>query len=166
MLVNGNANCQPDEEIKVKERERGFSESVYLLAIVWNLILGGECVDDLNVLRGDPGTLRLIEMERLPTPRATGKFLRRFQIGDVRALRLIQERAHGHLLKWLPVATCTIDLDSSIFEQWAKKREGCFRNQFNVLRPWSGAARGSAVPAIQAKRSTAPTQRRKTADPS
>ena len=120
-----------DEEIKVKERERSFSESVYLLAIVWNLILGGECVDDLNVLRGDPGTLRLIEMERLPTPRATGKFLRRFQIGDVRdlqrALRLIQERAHRHVLKWLPVATCTIDLDSSIFEQCAKKREGVKR---------------------------------------
>jgi hypothetical protein len=120
-----------DQEIKVKERESGFSESVYLLAIVWNLILGGECVDDLNVLRGDPGTLRLIEMERLPTPRATGKFLRRFQIGDVRdlqrALRLIQERAHRQVLKWLPVATCTIDLDSSIFEQWAKKREGVKR---------------------------------------
>ena len=77
-----------DEEIKVKERERGFGESVYLLAVVWNLILGGECVDDLNVLRGDPGTLLLIEMERLPTPRATGKFLRRFQSCVVQVLGL------------------------------------------------------------------------------
>lgn len=120
-----------DQELKIKERQRGFEESEYLLAIAWNLILGGECVDDLDVLRGDPGTLELIETKRLPTPRAIGKFLRRFKIGDVRdlqrALRLIQERAHRHVVKWLPEATCTIDLDSSIFEQYAKKREGVRR---------------------------------------
>jgi Transposase DDE domain group 1 len=120
-----------DNEIKVKERESGFSESVYLLSIAWNLILGGECLDDLNVLRGDPGTMALIGMKELPTPRATAKFLRRFRIGDLRdlqrALRLIQESAHRHVLKWLPEAVCTIDLDSSIFEQCARKREGVKR---------------------------------------
>ncbi len=120
-----------DEQVHVKQRERGFSESEFLLAIGWNLILGGECVDDLRVLQGDPGTLMLLNLESLPGPQATGKFLRHFRIGDVRdlqrALRLIAERVHPYLLKWLPERVCTIDLDSSIFEQEAKKREGVKR---------------------------------------
>jgi hypothetical protein len=120
-----------DQEISIKQRESGFSESEFLLAIGWNLILGGECVDDIKVLRGDQGTLLLLDLESVPEPPAITKFLRRFRIGDVRdlqrALRLIQARAHRHMLKWLPEMICTIDLDNSIFEQCAKKREGVKR---------------------------------------
>ncbi len=45
-----------DEELHVKTRERGYEESAAISALVYNAILGGEHLSDLEVLRGDAGT--------------------------------------------------------------------------------------------------------------
>jgi DDE family transposase len=117
-----------DAEISVKQRERGYSESQFILAACSSLILGGECVDDLKVLRGDPGTKALLEFDEVPSPQAMGEFLKRFGIGDIhdllRAQRLIQQRVHPLIVEHLPEPVCTLDFDASIFAQFAKLREG------------------------------------------
>lgn len=113
-----------DQEIDVKERERGYSVSESIFSLVFNLILGGDCLDDLNVLRGDPGTAALLGVEKIIAPRTAGDFLRRFQIGEIsdfqRALRLIADKVRPHQTSEI----CTIDLDPSIFEQCSKCKEG------------------------------------------
>src|SRR5512144_2842007 len=43
-----------DEELQVKERERGYGEGQAIRGLVYNLILGGSHLSDLEVLRGDP----------------------------------------------------------------------------------------------------------------
>jgi len=45
-----------EEELHVKTRERGYGESEAMKGLVYNVILGGEHLSDLEVLRGDPGT--------------------------------------------------------------------------------------------------------------
>ena len=45
-----------EEELKVKVRQRGYGEGQAIGGLVYNLILGGEHLSDLEVLRGDRGT--------------------------------------------------------------------------------------------------------------
>ena len=129
-----------DAEVSVKQRERGYSENQFILAACASLILGGECVDDLKVLRGDPGTKALLEFDEIPSPQAMGEFLKRFGIGDIhdllRAQRLIQERVHPLIVEHLPEPVGTLDFDASIFEQFAKQRQGV-RKAYNGERGYA-----------------------------
>lgn len=116
-----------EAEVAVKERERGFSDSAALLGLTWNLLLGGDSLFDLNVLRGDPGTLTLLGLETVLAPTTAGEHLRKFEIGDQcdlkRAVRLIAERVRPQQRS----KTCTIDLDSSVYEQCSTRKEGSCR---------------------------------------
>lgn len=113
-----------DQELDLKQRARGYRVSESIFGMVFNLILGGDCLTDLDVLRGDPGTLALVGVEKIIASRTAGDFLRRFQIGEVtdfqRALRLIADAVRPHQTSTI----CTIDLDPSIFEQCSKCKEG------------------------------------------
>src|ERR1043166_5116654 len=62
-----------DEELKVKARERGYSEGQTIGGLVYNLILGGEHLSDLDVLRGDHGTQELVEVKSGLAPTAAGE---------------------------------------------------------------------------------------------
>jgi hypothetical protein len=44
-----------DEALRVKTRERGYREGQAIGSLVYNMILGGEHLSDLEVLRGDRG---------------------------------------------------------------------------------------------------------------
>ncbi|HJY84851.1 MAG TPA: IS1380 family transposase, partial [Candidatus Binatia bacterium] len=113
-----------DEELQVKVRERGYREGQAIKGLVYNLILGGSHLSDLDVLRGDPGTQELLEAERILAPTTAGEFLRKFDIEDVQDL----ERGHWRLPQWVRAhqqsTTCTIDLDSSLYEQGSTTKEG------------------------------------------
>ena len=48
------------EALSVKTRARGYSEGQAIGGLVYNLLLGGTCLSDLAVLRGDGGTQELL----------------------------------------------------------------------------------------------------------
>jgi hypothetical protein len=116
-----------DSEVKVKHRHSGYSDAEAILGLTWNLILGGDCLFDLNVLRGDKGTLDLLGLDCLIAPTTAGEHLRKFDIGDkcdlLRAMRLIAQRVRPRQNS----DTCTIDLDSSVYEQCSTSKEGSCR---------------------------------------
>jgi hypothetical protein len=70
-----------DEELGVKQRERGYPESEAVLGLSHNLIAGGGSLLDLNVLRGDKGTQQLIGIPKVLAPSTAGEFLCKFDIG-------------------------------------------------------------------------------------
>jgi hypothetical protein len=113
-----------DEEIHVKQRERGHRESEAVLSLSHNLIAGGQCLLDLNVLRGDSGTPQVLGLPSVLAPSTAGDFLRKFDIGDIQDLhrfhRRLQERIRPHQV-W---ETCTLDVDSSIYEQASTRKQG------------------------------------------
>jgi Transposase DDE domain group 1 len=113
-----------DEELHVKKRERGYGEGQAVGSLVYNLILGGEHLSDLEVLRGDQGTQELVEAEAILAPTTAGEFLRKFDIGDVHDLQRVQERLQERVRPHQQATTCTIDLDSSIYEQASPHKEG------------------------------------------
>ena len=113
-----------DEELQVKTRERGYGEGEAIKGLVYNLILGGEHLSDLEVRRGDPGTQELLEAERILAPTTAGEFLRKFDIGDVQDLQRVHLRLQQRVRAHQQATTCTIDLDSSIYEQCSTTKEG------------------------------------------
>jgi hypothetical protein len=113
-----------DEELQVKRRERGYSEGQAIGALAHNLLLGGECLSDLEVLRGDPGTPELLAQEAILAPRTAGEFLHKFSLGDIRDLQRVNLRLHQRVRPPQTSPTCTIDLDSSIYEQASTREQG------------------------------------------
>jgi Transposase DDE domain group 1 len=113
-----------EEELSVKTRERGYGEGQAISGLVYNLILGGEHLSDLDVLRGDPGTQELLAAETILAPTTAGEFLRKFTIGDVHDLQRVHRRLQQHVRPPQQTTTCTIDLDSSIYEQASSSTEG------------------------------------------
>lgn len=113
-----------NDELKVKRRARGYSEAEAVMGLVYNLVAGGESLSDLEVLRGDPGTKELLEVEEIIAPTTAGEHLRKFSIGAIRDLqrsnRQLQQQARPHQQS----KSCTIDLDSSIYEQSSEKKQG------------------------------------------
>jgi hypothetical protein len=73
-------------------------------------------LSDLEVLRGDPGTQELLDAAGILAPTTAGEFLRKFDIGDVQDLQRVPLRWHQRVRPHQPSKTCTIDLDSSIYE--------------------------------------------------
>lgn len=113
-----------EEELHVKRRERGYGESEAMRGLVYNVILGGEHLSDLEVLRGDPGTQELRGAETILAPTTVGEFLRKFDIGDVHDLQRVHLRLQERVRPLQSSPTCTIDLDSSIYEQASPHKEG------------------------------------------
>ena len=113
-----------EEELSVKTRERGYGEGQASSGLVYNLILGGAHLSDLEVLRGDRGTQELMAAEAILAPTTAGEFLRKFTIGDVHDLQRVHRRLQQHVRPQQQTTTCTIDLDSSSYEQASSSKEG------------------------------------------
>lgn len=113
-----------EEELSVKTRERGYGEGQAIGSLVYNLVLGGEHLSDLEVLRGDAGTQELLGAESVLAPTMAGEFLRKFDIADVQDLQRVHLRLQQRVRPQQAATTCTIDLDSSIYEQASTHKEG------------------------------------------
>lgn len=108
----------------VKTRARGYSEAEAVMGLVYNLVAGGDTLSDLEVLRGDPGTKELLEVEEIIAPTTAGEHLRKFSIGDIGDLQRSNRRLQQQVRPYQQAQTCTMDLDSSIYEQASEKKQG------------------------------------------
>jgi hypothetical protein len=85
------------EQVEVRERERGYDEATLVESFVILNAAGGECVDDFERLRGDPGLAEMMGHE-LPSPSAARQFLYAFheqeKIEEAKQRRLPDEIAY------------------------------------------------------------------------
>lgn len=65
------------QHVRVKERQRGFDEATFVESFVVLNAVGGECLDDFQRLREDPGLSELLGHE-VPSPAAARSFLNAF----------------------------------------------------------------------------------------
>ena len=113
-----------EEALRVKTRERGYGESEAMSGLVYNLLLGGEHVSDLEVVRGNPGPQELLDAAAILAPTTAGEFLRKCDSGDVRDVQRVQLRRQERVRPHQRATTCTIELDSSIYEPVSTRTEG------------------------------------------
>jgi len=88
------------EHVRLRERASGYSEVEKIEALVLLMASGGECVDDIRVLQADPGLLRLLDRERLPSPDALLNFLYAFH--DPQLIKQAQEGRAPDTLAYIP----------------------------------------------------------------
>ena len=63
-----------------------YHESDHVLNIAYNILAGGTCLEDLELLRNDEVYLDALAAQRIPDPTTAGDFCRRFAPDDVEIL--------------------------------------------------------------------------------
>ena len=93
------------EAVKIRERESGYSETEKIEALVLVLASGGECLDDLNVLKADRGLCRLLGRE-LPSADTLRNFLYAFH--DEALLDEARERRPAGQVAYIPAENAAL----------------------------------------------------------
>ncbi|MBA3566968.1 MAG: IS1380 family transposase [Actinobacteria bacterium] len=106
------------DRVTVKERRRGYSPSQQVLALCETLIAGGDCLDDVALLRGDAAQKRL-RGHALPDATTLGRFLRRFSLGHLGQLNRALDELFARVHPLLDRDTVTLDLDATYIETHA-----------------------------------------------
>lgn len=116
-----------DVRVNVLKRHLPYHESDHVLAMSYNLLAGGQAIEDLERLRTDVTFLDAVGARRLPDPTTAGDFLRRFRAEDVEQLMEAQNDARLRVWKAQPAGfreAAVIDVDGTIVPTSGKKKEG------------------------------------------
>ena len=103
------------DRVAVKKRQRGYTPAQAILGLCETLIAGGECLDDIAVLRGDSAQA-LLRGHGLPDPSTLGRFLRRFSLGHLGQLNRALDEVFTRVHPLLDRETVTLDLDATYIE--------------------------------------------------
>ncbi|MFN2629841.1 MAG: transposase, partial [Gaiellaceae bacterium] len=101
--------------VAVKKRGRGYTPAQAILGLSKTLLVGGECLDDLALMRGDSAQ-QLLRGHGLPLPTTLGRFLRRFSLGQIGQLNRALEELFARVQPLLERETLTLDLDATSIE--------------------------------------------------
>jgi Transposase DDE domain group 1 len=104
------------DRVTVKKRDRGYSPSEAILGLCETLIAGGECLDDVALLRADSAQ-ELLRGHGVPDPTTMGRFLRRFSLGHIGQLNRALDELFARVDPLLGRDTVTLDLDATYIEQ-------------------------------------------------
>lgn len=116
-----------DDRLHLLKIHLPYHESDHVLNIAYNILCGGECLEDLELLRNDEVYLDAMGAQRIPDPTTAGDFCRRFSEADVDAL---QEAINQTRLKvWAQQGEAffeeaVIDVDGSLAPTTGECKEG------------------------------------------
>jgi hypothetical protein len=82
-----------DRDLHLLQRHVPYFESDHVLNLAYNLLAGGTCLQDLELLRNNENYLNVLDAQRIPDPTTAGDFLRRFEAADLDTLmRVLNEK--------------------------------------------------------------------------
>lgn len=67
-----------NESVRLLKVHLPYFESDHILALAYNILNGGTCIEDLERCREDENFMNALGAERIPDPTTSGDFLRRF----------------------------------------------------------------------------------------
>ena len=123
--------------LRVLRRHKPYAESDHILTLIYNLLSGGETLNDINRLADDAALLRVLGTEQVPHATTVGDFLARFRhekdeakAQEPRRLRKLRQvieaiqQASFALLPRRRRTVATLDWDSSNHEVYGEQKEG------------------------------------------
>ena len=116
-----------NEQVSVLKRHLPYWESDHILSQCYNLLTGGQPLEDINRLRRDEGYLEALGVERLPAPSTAGDFLRRFAAADLVALQEAINQARQPVWQRMKAdrrQLAILDLDGTIVETEGECKQG------------------------------------------
>ena len=72
-----------DRRLHLLKIHQPYHESDHVITIAYNLLVGGTCLEHLEILRNDEAYLNALGARRIPDPTTAGDFCRRFEIHDI-----------------------------------------------------------------------------------
>ncbi len=116
-----------DDRIHLFKRRKPYHESDHVLALVFNLLAGGQCLDDLDRHRSNEAFLDALGARRIPGATTAGDFLRRFGAADVRQLIAAMQRSSAKVWRRRPNKerrVALIDVDGTVVATSGECKEG------------------------------------------
>ena len=75
-----------DRKVRVLKRHLPYHESDHVMNIAYNVLCGGTCLEDIELLRTDEAYLNTLGAASIPDPTTAGDFCRRLKVDDIEAL--------------------------------------------------------------------------------
>ncbi len=116
-----------DENVSLLKRHLPYHESDHILALAYNLLSGGLCLEDLEARRHDSAFLDALGARRIPDPTTAGDFLRRFAATDVTQLMEAINIARTNVWRAQPKKErrlALIDVDGTLVDTLGECKEG------------------------------------------
>ena len=116
-----------DGRLKLLKVHLPYHESDHVLNLAYNILAGGTCVEDLELLRNNENYLDALGAQRIPDPTTAGDFCRRFKAEDVEALMEAVNASRLRVWAEQPeefFEQATIDVDGTLVETLGECKEG------------------------------------------
>jgi hypothetical protein len=117
-----------DQALDLLQSHRPFTESDHVLTHVYNLFVGGTCIEDIGHLQASKPARRMLGAARIPDPTTAGDFLRRFEAESLRALDgaidVGQENVWRRRYGRKKADRAIVDLDSHVHPVYGDQKEG------------------------------------------
>ncbi len=117
-----------NERVTLLKRHLPYHESDHVLNMVYNILSGGTCLEDIEIGRNDVNYMNALSASRIPDPTTEGDFLRRFETqGQVLALMEAVNEARRAVWREMDEAfraEAVLDVDGTIAETTGECKEG------------------------------------------
>jgi hypothetical protein len=117
-----------DSSLELLKLHKPYYESDHVLNIAYNILCGGQRLEDIEARRGDRVFLDGLGIESLPDPTTAGDFCRRFDAASIIALQEAVNRARLKVWQRQPdsffAQPAVIDADASIVQTDAQTKAG------------------------------------------
>lgn len=115
-----------DLKLDLLKRHKPYHESDHVLALAYNILTGGEKIEDLDRLRRNEAALDALGARRLPGATTAGDFLRRFDADQVGHLMDAMLRASANVWQRRPRSErrlARIDVDGTVVDTTGECKE-------------------------------------------
>ena len=116
-----------DTQLELLKRHLPYHESDHVANMAYNILAGGTCLQDIELLRNDNAWLNALCAQIIPDPTTAGDFLRRFSQEDIVDLMDVKNTIRKKIWEKQPAnfkKEAIINLDGTISETFGNCKQG------------------------------------------
>jgi len=116
-----------DDKLHLLKVHLPYHESDHVLNMAYNVMAGGTCLEDIELLRNQEAYLDALGAQRIPDPTTEGDFCRRFKVPHIETLMEAINEVRLGVWKLQPAEffeQAVIDADGTLAPTWGQCKQG------------------------------------------